>query len=281
MTSRIWTNASSELQKRVITGTIGAALFMLIVIFGGLIGITFLTAILATAMVNEFATLTLQLPDKTEKRYGLLKLAWFACLINGFSPRSEFEVLLVCFFLLTGAFLYMAKRHPAEDFGAHLRELMASLFGLFYIVFLFSHLPKVHQSANGVHWSILFFLIIWAGDTGAYFGGRRYGKRKLYPEISPKKTVEGSVAGLLSGLGVAVIYKLLLFRGANWGAILIIPLLVGAVAQTGDLVESFIKRAFGVKDSGTLLPGHGGFLDRFDSVIFGLPVMYACLRMFG
>ena len=272
-------NTSPELKKRVITGTSGALVFLLILIFGGLIGITFLTAILATAMVNEFALLTLNLPDKTEKRYGLLTLAWFATLINGFSPRAEFEVLLFCFFILAGSFLYLAKRHPADQFNDHLRELMASVFGLLYTVFLLAHLPKIHQSAFGVHWAVLFFLIIWAGDTGAYFGGKKYGKRKLYPEISPNKTVEGSVSGLLSGVLVAIIYKLLLFRGANWSAIIIIPLLVGVVAQAGDLVESFIKRAFGVKDSGTLLPGHGGFLDRFDSVLFGLPFMYACLKI--
>jgi phosphatidate cytidylyltransferase len=128
---------------------------------------------------------------------------------------------------------------------------------------------------------LLFLITVWAGDTGAYSLGSRYGKRKLYPVISPKKTVEGAIGGIGSGFVIALIYKLLLFRSLSWGGAIFIPVLIGAVSQVGDLCESFFKRAFDRKDSGSILPGHGGFLDRFDGVVFSLPIMYGCMRIFG
>ena len=93
--------------------------------------------------------------------------------------------------------------------------------------------------------------------------------------------MEGAAGGLAAALVVVFIYKLAFFRAMPWGAAFFIPLLVGAVSQVGDLCESFMKRAFDKKDSGSLLPGHGGFLDRFDGIVFSLPVMYASIRIFG
>jgi phosphatidate cytidylyltransferase len=158
---------------------------------------------------------------------------------------------------------------------------MYSLFGLFYLGFLPTFFLKIHGSASGVHWTMVFLLINWASDTGAYFAGKKYGKTKLYPLISPKKTREGALGGLACAWVVIFIYKVLLFGAMGWGAVIIVPLLVGVASQVGDLCESFLKRAFDKKDSGSILPGHGGFLDRFDGVVFSLPIMYACTRVFS
>ncbi|MCM2277081.1 MAG: phosphatidate cytidylyltransferase [Oligoflexia bacterium] len=270
-----------ELTKRILTGSIGALVLVALIAFGGWIGIGLLTAVLSLGMVDEFSRMTFAGEDRTEKRYFLLILAWLVSLVNVFGPRSEFELLGFGFVAVFGYFLFTAKRKQAEEFQRHFRELEFSVFGMIYLIFLPLFLPRIHGSVNGVHWTVIFFLIVWAGDTMAYFTGVKYGRRKLYPEISPKKSVEGAIGGLVSGIVIGGLYKLLFFRTLSWGGVLLVPVLVGAVAQVGDLCESFLKRVSGTKDSGSILPGHGGFLDRFDGVVFSLPVMYACTRIFG
>lgn len=124
--------------------------------------------------------------------------------------------------------------------------------------------------------------VTWMGDSGAYFSGMRFGRRKLIPSVSPKKTVEGSFGGLLvSAVAGSLLAWLTLSSIPVWGlgplGGAVVGLLLGGVAQVGDLAESVIKREAGVKDSGTLLPGHGGVLDRFDAVLFNLPVFYGLM----
>ena len=271
----------TELQKRVQTALAGAIVLLLVIIFGGWLGIYLVTAVLSLGMVYEFSKIIFSMPDATEKRYVLLSAAWFAIVADLLSPRSQFEVLLLVFFGLAIYFLTIAGRYESGDLNPHFKELMGSIFGVIYLVFLPLFLPLIHESLNGVHWTILYLLVVWGCDVGGYFAGKRWGRTKLYEKISPKKTLEGAAGGLGLGVLVSIVYKLLFFRAASWGTIIIVPLLVGPVAMMGDLVESFFKRAYSVKDSGSILPGHGGFLDRFDAVVFALPIMYACLRVFS
>jgi phosphatidate cytidylyltransferase len=224
----------------------------------------------------------LTLGDAAEKRFVLLAGAWLVAFVNFWVPGIGFELLLTCFLGLFAYFLFTAPRHQGVEFQTHLRELVYSVFGYVYLVFVPLLLPSLRVGVSqGLHFVILFFLIVWAGDTGAYFAGRKFGKKKLFPVISPKKTQEGAAGGLLAGFGVTLVYKLTLLPSLHWTGVLIIPVAVGVTAIVGDLCESFIKRAFDKKDSGSLLPGHGGLLDRFDSVIFSLPVMVACSRIWG
>lgn len=272
-------NVTSELQKRVVTGCLGAMAVVLAVVFGGWILIFILTTALSLAMVHEYACMSFSLPDRTEKRYALLCLAWLFAVLSLLMGRADFELLLAGFFLLFFYYLLIARRHDDEVVPAHFRELLAAFFGLVYLVFIPQYLPRIHGLPNGIHWTIVFMLIVWTGDTGAYFAGKKYGRRKLYPKISPKKTVEGALGGLACGLICVLLYKLILFRAMSWAFVLVGPVVVGAFAQVGDFCESFLKRACDKKDSGSLLPGHGGFMDRFDGIVFGLPVMYACIRV--
>jgi phosphatidate cytidylyltransferase len=271
----------SELSKRVATGVIGGAALLALIIFGTRVGVALLAALLSLGMLYEMIEMTFALPDKAEKRVVLLGISWLVAFVNFWVPRAEYELLLVSFLGLFTYFLFSAERHRGEPLLAHFRELIYSIFGLLYLGFLPLFLPLIRDSANGVHWTIVFLLIVWAGDTGAYFAGKKYGHRKLYPLISPKKTVEGGLGGLAAGLVVALLYKLIFFQAMSVGAAFVISLVVGTVAAVGDLCESFLKRAHDTKDSGTILPGHGGFLDRFDGVVFSLPVMYGCIRIFG
>lgn len=123
-------------------------------------------------------------------------------------------------------------------------------------------------------------LIVWVTDTGAYIFGRLFGKNKLWPEISPNKTIEGFIGGILCSTIIAVIFSLNYDMPLSMIPLILVTWLFSMFGQLGDLVESALKRHFDVKDSGNLLPGHGGILDRFDSFIFVLPLMNILLISF-
>jgi phosphatidate cytidylyltransferase len=274
-------NISPELKKRILTGVIGGFALLSLIVFGGWIGIFFLTTIMSFGMIYEFTEITFSMSDRIEKRYALLSIAWFVALVNLLAPQTEFQLLIICFISVFIYFLISAKRHQESLYSLHFKELMYAFFALVYLVFIPLFLSRLYESPNGTEWTILFLLIVWAGDSSAYFIGKKYGKRKLYPQISPKKTIEGAIGGLGAGIIITLVFKLVFFRHMPWIGAILLPIVVGTVAQVGDLCESFFKRAFDRKDSGSILPGHGGFLDRFDGVVFSLPVMYACMRIFS
>ena len=139
--------------------------------------------------------------------------------------------------------------------------------------------PDVGTTAVGRGAMLGLFIMVFAGDTGAYFAGRAFGRHKLYELISPKKTVEGAVGGLAASVLGGWITQRLLLPHLGVGEALLLGAACGASGQVGDLAESLFKRATGTKDSGTLLPGHGGILDRIDGVLFAAPVLLAWLRL--
>ncbi|MEC7240750.1 MAG: phosphatidate cytidylyltransferase [Myxococcota bacterium] len=150
------------------------------------------------------------------------------------------------------------------------------LFGLVWVVILGVHLPLM-TATWGMPAAVLLLLIVFAGDTGAYFSGRALGKKKLFERVSPKKTWAGVYGGLASSVAVTVWYAGREFPELGSGHAVVLAVLVGAAGVVGDLVESMVKRACNVKDSGSIMPGHGGALDRVDSVLMGAPVMYLYL----
>lgn len=136
------------------------------------------------------------------------------------------------------------------------------------------------QSASrGLAWTALVVFTIWVGDSAAYLGGRSLGRRPLAPRISPKKTIEGSVAGLLGSALTALLCATLFGLNLPIVVALVFGLLIGATGQLGDLVESLIKRQAGVKDSGTLIPGHGGILDRIDALLLAFPIAWFAITL--
>ena len=129
------------------------------------------------------------------------------------------------------------------------------------------------------HWLMYGLLVNWTGDIGAYYVGRNFGRRKLAVRISPQKTWEGAVGSLVTSVLIAGAYLLRFVPGIVWPQIIGLTLVANAAGQVGDLAESAMKRGANVKDSGAILPGHGGFLDRVDSTLFSLPVIYAYLQL--
>ena len=131
------------------------------------------------------------------------------------------------------------------------------------------------------HWLMYALLVNWAGDVGAYYVGRSIGKRRLAERVSPGKTWEGTAGSLLSSVLIAGAYLMRFVPGLPLPQVILLTLATNAAGQLGDLSESVIKRGAGAKDSGTILPGHGGLLDRVDSTMFALPVVYAYLTLAG
>ncbi len=163
-----------------------------------------------------------------------------------------------------------------KDLATVMQRFGLTTLGLVYagLLLMFLALQK-RDLPNGGDWVLLTLMTAWFGDTGAYFAGRFLGKTKLYPAISPGKTRAGAVGGLLGSFGGAVLANLWFFPELGWVHGAFVTVIGGALGQTGDLVESMLKRAFGVKDSGKILPGHGGILDRIDAVLFIAPFAYA------
>lgn len=159
-------------------------------------------------------------------------------------------------------------------------SISKQIFGIVYIPFLLSLLVLIYNFDNGHLWILWLLFVNFANDTGAYYAGSFYGKRHLAPNISPKKTYMGTVGGVLGSVFIGFLLCYLFFHSLE-KALLAIPcaVLISVAGQVGDLFASALKRAAGVKDSGRILPGHGGMLDRIDGLLFSIPVLYV-LRIF-
>ncbi|UCF30085.1 MAG: phosphatidate cytidylyltransferase [bacterium] len=157
-------------------------------------------------------------------------------------------------------------------------QIAGGLFSVIVVGWTLAHAMLYFRLPHG-RIALLFPLaIVWVTDTSAFYVGSAFGRRKLAPRISPNKTVEGFIAGLLSSCAVALAFRYLSPLAWSLPFLLVSGVILSAVGQLGDLVESAIKRDAGVKDSGALIPGHGGVLDRIDSVVFTLPVFYYLVR---
>ncbi len=159
----------------------------------------------------------------------------------------------------------LASPEPAERAAKHIAWGLA---GPLYVGGLLSSIALLHDRPYGGSWVLLSMMVAWLSDTGAYFAGRAFGNTALYPAVSPGKTVEGSLGGLAGSVVGALIAHFALLPVLPLVDAVILALAAGALGQAGDLFESLIKRSTGVKDSGTILPGHGGLLDRVDALMF-------------
>ncbi len=186
-------------------------------------------------------------------------------------------------FLSLGLLVYCVFRSPVERV---LADATAAIFGLFYTGLTLLALPNLREQANGPALVVFLLCVVWAGDIAALYVGRMWGRHKMAPALSPNKTWEGSVGSVLGSLAVTGIllelssllaqwnFAKLSFADDVWWYWLVLAVVVNLAAQVGDLAESALKRSAGVKDSGTLLPGHGGMLDRIDALLLAAPLLW-------
>ncbi|MGB9858816.1 MAG: phosphatidate cytidylyltransferase [Moorellaceae bacterium] len=253
------------LVQRLLVAAAGIPLLLLAAYFGGK-WFLLLTGLLAVGGLKEYFYLLRQMGLKSPSAWaqlgslGLLLIVYWK---NEF-PGSLVHFLVIGFLLV---FVFTFPRYSLVEIGA-------GFLGLLYVTGSLSHLLLLRLVPDrGFSLVVYAFVLTWANDTGAYFAGRLWGRKRIYPLLSPGKTWEGAIGGLLATLVVGLFIGSKLLPLGRPG-LLVLPLLVALFAQLGDLIESGIKRLAQVKDSGRFLPGHGGILDRFDSLLLVAPVVY-------
>ncbi len=176
-------------------------------------------------------------------------------------------ILVISFIIISSTRLFIIK-DPSDS----LKDISSTIIGLLYISPLL--LMQWYLMLKGVEWILFLYACVWASDTFALYIGKAMGKRRLYESVSPNKTIAGAFGSIIGGIVAGVFIGLIFFVGIDLYIFVIFGGIVGFITIVGDLVESMFKRDAGIKDSGSLIPGHGGFLDRIDSALFAGAVLY-------
>ena len=257
---------------RIVTGLI-LGIGWLLLLFAGTYPLFCLVITLGGGVaLHEFLRMG---PQANEQKYiipalilGILPLAaaslWGSTAIN--------SSLFLAFFILVIITLWA---YPSLDNG--LLFIARLWFGVFYVGFCSAHIILLRSLPQGIYWLLVLTAVTVFSDTGAYYVGRALGNTKLYSALSPGKTRAGAVGGIIGGMLGGLVVAAILFDGINLVMVALVSLILSAVGIIGDLTESLIKRVSGVKDSGHILPGHGGLLDRCDSLLLTAPVLYYVL----
>ena len=261
----------------MITGVVLIPIIVYIVLYTSVYWVLGISTLLTLLALREFGGLS---PVKERNRifdwvWALLGAA-FPPVMFFYGPDILFPLLIPLVFLF---FVFsMAGRMELREASL---ELSHKTTGLVYLAVPLSFLPLIPVLPHGQWWLMFLLVVVWANDTCAYFTGKYLGKHKLSPEISPKKTLEGAAGGILGGAIAAVLFGYFAMLGHEAWMIFVLSIVIGIIAMIGDLAESFYKRSAGVKDSGTIFPGHGGVLDRIDSLIFVIPLLFFYLVLYN
>lgn len=258
------------MKQRIITGIVAGAGFLGMIYLGG---IPFALLIVLLALIGMRELLKMKRIPIFSLRSGIgflfvlllvLPAAWLEA---GFGEIDRLEIFLLLIVAMLALTVLTKNKFTFDEAGFTILASVYVGFGFYYFIF-------ARFLDNGMELIFFILLLVWSTDSGAYFAGRSLGKHKLWPEISPKKTIEGSIGGIVLAFIVGLIYNTYIPVFENIITTVLCILVVSVAGQLGDLVESAFKRHYEVKDSGHVLPGHGGILDRFDSLIFVMPILY-------
>ncbi|MGO1059845.1 phosphatidate cytidylyltransferase [Planococcus sp. FY231025] len=258
------------MKQRIITGIIAAALFIPFVIYGG-IPFILMTFALATVGLQELLNMKGRSLFSIPGLISLIALYAFmmpdewAVHIYELTGYVKVEFAFIAVILLLIHTVVVKNSFTFDDAAFAILGTLYIGVGFYYFI---------ETRIEGLAFVVYALLVVWFTDSGAYFTGRKIGKRKLWPEISPNKTIEGFVGGIIWAIAVALVLNYFVDLDKSILIIVIVTIAASIFGQLGDLVESALKRHFNVKDSGHILPGHGGILDRFDSILFVMPLLH-------
>ncbi len=265
--------AATTHTQRIITAGVLIPLLFVALYWGG--AFIFLLLVWAAFLLGnwEFIHLIYEKPSG----FDLLFFWLIGTLALGGAWSKGVEGLVMA--LILGALLNFIRWVPLFPNQNRFFEFIGKqMFALWYLPLLFPFFLLIRMNPQGLHWIFFLLVVNYAGDTGAYYVGRTLGRHKLAPMVSPQKTIEGSLGGLAANLLATWIFQVTLFTNYSFMLMASLGLAIGVVSQAGDLLESMFKRTARVKDSGSLFPGHGGLLDRMDSLLPAAPVVYFYIK---
>ena len=257
-----------SINKRVLTAAVALPLLILLILKGSFFLFSCFIFLLCFLGLLEYYRMALP----ARRLEGLAAALAGALLPLAFLYHEPLRLLFVMTLLVLSSGLLFLFR--TGDIRQTAGEAALFLMGFLYVPLLLGHLLLLRGVQYGIEWILLLLVIVMSGDTGAYYTGSSFGRRKLYPAVSPNKSVEGALGGLAGSLAGALIVKFTFFQELAVADAIATALLLGILGQLGDLFESLLKRSFGVKDSGMIIPGHGGILDRLDSILFAAPAAF-------
>jgi phosphatidate cytidylyltransferase len=267
-----------QLASRLMTASVGVPVAIVCSLVGGVPFLLAMNLVIGAGLFEFYRMMEAKgiRPYKTVGVAAGLGVSWYVYFLGG-----VFSSLFITLVLVAIMTMELFRR----DCELAVFHISTTIFGVFYVAWLGSHVILLRQLGEGVvgtdyggFFVILAFALAWGTDTGAYFVGHSIGKTKLLPRVSPSKSVEGAVGGFVVAIVVGLIAKLTILPILTVADALVLGLLSPAMAVLGDLVESLMKRDVRIKDTSRALPGHGGMLDRFDSVLFVAPLVYYYLR---
>lgn len=267
-----------QLASRLLTASVGVPVTIVCSLVGGIPFLLAMNLVIGAGLFEFYRMMEAKgiRPYKTVGVAAGLVVSWYVYFQGG-----VFSGLFITLMLIT----IMAMELFRRDGELAVFHISTTILGVFYVAWLGSHIILLRQLGEGLvgtdlggFFVILAFALAWGTDTGAYFVGNAIGKKKLLPRVSPSKSVEGALGGVVVAITVAFVAKATIVPLLTVVDVLALGLAAPVMAVLGDLVESLMKRDVRIKDTSRALPGHGGMLDRFDSVLFVAPLVYYYLR---
>ncbi|MBM9518813.1 phosphatidate cytidylyltransferase [Desulforhopalus vacuolatus] len=270
--------------KRIIPGILLAAFWLLILLYGCVSLFNVVVAAAAAIAADEYVRMTIPRGEES-RRFALFQRLFYDLLLCSPVlaamiwplPKSLLAAALLSFLLLScEQIIHFGRKSPKDSFLCFTRIF----FGIFYVGILSAHLCLTRNLPEGNIWILLATAVTAGSDTGAYFCGKQFGRHTLCQAVSPKKTIEGAIGGVLSAIAAILIFGFWLLETPDVLFLSGLAIILSLLGILGDLTESIIKRGTGIKDSGVILGGHGGVLDRVDSLLFAVPALYWFLICF-
>jgi phosphatidate cytidylyltransferase len=272
--------SASENLKRVIVSVVAIPVILIATYLGGYYFVAFVI-IISLMSFYEFSLIV-----RNKNAYANLVLGELIILLF---LLNQFKTFIDTYSLILISSLTLLILELFRNKGSAILNLGVTFLGIFYIGIFSTALIALREFYNivghdyiyGAYLVISIFVSIWIGDSAAYYGGTAFGKHRLFPRVSPKKSWEGAILGFIFSVATMILAQIIILDFLSILNALVIGIVIGVVGQIGDLVESLLKRDAIVKDSSSLIPGHGGFFDRFDSLLFSAPVIWMYLSYFG